>query len=135
MPWLAGRGRALISKQPAGAFHRLPTPPSSSELPPWFRRLGGFFTVATQLLAGLVIVLAFSRWRGGVSEAIWRTSMPVAAVGVIFGLAGNLPSLSPQLQAVLLPPLLAGLAAAIGALLVAAMEARTGPPAPDPPPG
>lgn len=102
----------------------LPIPPRESELPPWFGRLTSFFTVATQLLAGLVIVLAFSHWRGGVSEAVWRTAMPVATVGVVFGLAGNLPSLSRSLQALFLAPVLAGLAGAIGGLLVAAMEPK-----------
>jgi hypothetical protein len=98
--------------------------PSATELPPWFGRLGSFFTVATQLLAGLVIVLTFSRWRAGVSEAVWRTSMPIAVVGVAFGLAGNLPSLSRSMQAILLAPVAAGLAGAIGGLVVVAMESK-----------
>jgi hypothetical protein len=95
--------------------------PEAKELPPWFGRLGGFFTVATQLLAGLVIVLAFGRWRTGTSEAVFRTAMPVAVFGIAFGLAGNLPSLSRHLQAILLAPVVAGLACAIGALIVTAI--------------
>ncbi len=99
-------------------------PPSPSELPVWFSRLNGFFTLATQLLAALVIVLAFSRWRAGVSEAVYRTAMPVAVVAVAASLVGTLPSLSRTLAAVLLTPVIAGLAGAIGGLLVATMEAR-----------
>jgi hypothetical protein len=102
----------------------LPAVPNASELPPWFGRLGSFFTVATQILAGLVIVLAFGRWRRGASEGVWRTAMPVAGMGVAFGLAGNLPSLSRSLQAILLAPVIAGLAGAIGGLIVVTMDSR-----------
>ncbi len=135
LPSLLAVGLALISKESIGAkvlgtphpsTPNLPAPPGESELPPWFGRLTSFFTVATQLLAGLIIVLAFSHWRGGVSEAVWRTAMPVATVGVVFGLAGNLPSLSRSLQALFLAPVLAGLAGAIGGLLVATMEPKSG---------
>jgi len=101
-----------------------PVAPNVSELPPWFGRLGNFFTVATQILAGLVIVLAFGRWRRGASEGVWRTAMPVAGMGVAFGLAGNLPSLSRPLQAILLAPVTAGLAGAIGGLIVVTMDSR-----------
>lgn len=112
------------TRPPIPEFPPPPVAPRASDLPPWFGRLGGFFTVSTQLLAGLAIVLAFTRWRSGVSEAVWRTAMPVAAAGVAFGLAGNLPSLSRELQAILLGPVLAGLAAAVGALIVATVESR-----------
>jgi hypothetical protein len=116
----------ILAEQKLEHYARpLPAPPSETELPPWFGRLGGFFTVATQLLAGLAAVLAFSRWRAGVSEAVWRTAMPVAVVGVAFGLAGNLPSLSRPLQAIFLAPVLAGLAGALGGLIVASMESHT----------
>ncbi len=102
----------------------LPAAPNASELPPWFGQLGNFFTVATQILAGLVIVLAFGRWRRGASEGVWRTAMPVAGMGIAFGLAGNLPSLSRSLQAILLAPVIAGLAGAIGGLIVVTMDSR-----------
>lgn len=102
----------------------LPAVPNVSELPPWFGRLGNFFTVATQILAGLVIVLAFGRWRTGASEGIWRTAMPVSCLGIAFGVAGNLPSLSRSLQAILLAPVIAGLAGAIGGLIVVTVDSR-----------
>jgi hypothetical protein len=101
--------------------------PNSAELPPWFGKLGGFFTVATQLLAALVAVLAFGHWREGVSEALYRTAMPIAAVGVAAGLAGNLPALSRALQAIFLAPVFAGLAGAVGALVVASMGSGASP--------
>lgn len=91
--------------------------PSEHELPPWFGRLTGFFTLATQILAGLVVALAFSRWRSGASEELFRAAMPVATVGIAFGLAGNLPLLSRSLQAIFLGPVIAGLACAIGAMI------------------
>jgi hypothetical protein len=100
-------------------------PPSPSELPAWFGHLDGFFTLATQLLAALVIVLAFNRWRSGVSEAVYRTAMPVAVIAVAVGLVGTLPSLSRALAAILLAPVVAGLAGAIGGLLVATMETHS----------
>jgi hypothetical protein len=100
-------------------------PPSPSELPAWFGRLNGFFTLATQLLAALVIVLAFSRWRRGPSEAVYRAAMPVAVIAIATGLVGTLPSLSRALAAILLAPVVAGLAGAIGGLLVATMETRS----------
>jgi hypothetical protein len=103
----------------------IPLAPSAMELPPWFGRLGGFFMVATQVLAGLVIVLAFTRWSArGSSEEVFRTAMPIAVAGVAFGLAGNLPSLSRPLQAIILGPVIAGLAGALGALLVAVTASR-----------
>jgi hypothetical protein len=120
LAYVTARGLVLFREERV----TLPREPSETELPPWFGRLGGFFTVSTQLLAGLTAVLAFGRWRGGVSEALWRSAMPVAAAGVVFGLAGTLPSLSRALQAVFLAPVLAGLAAAVGGLAVAAMESR-----------
>lgn len=95
----------------------------ANDLPAWFGRLGSFFMVATQLLAGLAIVLAFSRWsKSETSEAVFRSAMPVVTVGVAFGLAGNLPSLSRSLQAAFLGPVLAALAGAVGALVVAAVS-------------
>lgn len=113
------------------AKHHTPRPPrpSATALPPWFGRLGPFFTVATQVLAGIVIILAFSRWGNNASsEALFRTAMPIAALGVAFGLAGNLPSLSPSLYAIFLGPVVAGLAGAIAALGVAATASRPGAP-------
>jgi hypothetical protein len=81
--------------------------------------------VATQVLAGLVIVLAFTRWSArGSSEEVFRTAMPIAVAGVAFGLAGNLPSLSRPLQAIILGPVIAGLAGALGALIVAVTAPR-----------
>lgn len=98
--------------------------PSPAELPAWFGRLNDFFTLATQLLAALVVVLAFNRWRSGASEAVYRTAMPVAVVAVAVGLIGTLPSLPRALAAILLAPVVAGLAGAISSLLVATMAAR-----------
>jgi len=109
------------SRTPVAAS-RPPREPSRTELGPWFDHLAGFFTIATQVLAAAVVVLAFARWRSGVSEAVYRTAMPVAVLGVGFGLAGTLPSLSRTLHAILLAPVLAGLAGAIGALTVASTE-------------
>src|SRR6202021_2626218 len=95
----------------------LPRAPSAAELPPWFDRLGGFFTVSTQLLGALVIVLVFSRWQAGASEEMFRLALPVAAIGVAFGLVGNLPSLPRIVEAIVLAPVIAGLAGAIGGLV------------------
>jgi hypothetical protein len=98
--------------------------PSPSELPAWFGHLRSFFTLATQLLTALIVVLAFSRWRRGPSEAVYRAAMPVSALAVSAGLVGTLPSLSRTLTAVVLAPVIAGLAGAIGSLLVATIEVR-----------
>jgi hypothetical protein len=115
--FLEGRTRGL------GTFGRS-VDSTRHELPPWFERLRGFFTVATQILAAVVVVLVFSRWREGPAEAVFRSAMPVVAVALAFGLAGTLPSLSRSLQAILLAPVLAGLAGAIGALIVVALDTR-----------
>jgi hypothetical protein len=100
-------------------------PPSPSELPAWFGHLKSFFTLATQLLTALIVVLAFSRWRRGPSEAVYRAAMPVAALAVAAGLVGTLPSLSRTLTAIVLAPVIAGLAGAIGGLLVATIEVQS----------
>ncbi len=99
-----------------------PQPPNPLAVPRWFGHLGSFFTVATQLLGAIVLVLVFTRWRAGASEAVFRTVMPVEVTGLVAGLIANLPLLSRQLQAFLLAPVLAGLAAALGALAVIAMS-------------
>lgn len=100
-------------------------PPSPSELPVWFGHLRSFFTLATELLTALIVVLAFSRWRRGQSEAVYRAAMPVAALAVGAGLVGTLPSLSRTLTAIVLAPVIAGLAGAIGGLLVATIEVQS----------
>ncbi len=99
--------------------------PSPSELPAWFGHLRSFFTLATQLLAALTVVLAFNRWRRGPSEAVYRVAMPVAALAVAASLVGTLPSLSRTLTAIVLAPVIAGLAGAIGGLLVATVEVQS----------
>jgi hypothetical protein len=95
--------------------------PQASELPPWFGRLGGFFTVGTQILAALVIALAFTGIRKSVSSQILQTAMPLAVIGIAAGIVGNLPSLGRSLPAILLGPVLAGLTGGLAALIVIAL--------------
>jgi hypothetical protein len=103
----------------------MPRAPKVDELPPWFGKLGGFFTVATQLLAGLAVVLVFAQWTDSpTSETLFRSALPVTAVAVLCGLIGNLPDLSRSLQAVLLGPVIAGLAGALAALAIIASTSR-----------
>ena len=81
-----------------------PRSPNPSALPRWFGQLKGFFTVAAQLLGAIVLVLVFTRWRAGTSEAAFRTVLPVEVAGLLAALVANLPLLSRQFQAVLLAP-------------------------------
>jgi hypothetical protein len=99
-----------------------PRPPNPLAIPLWFGRLKSFFVVATQLLGAIVLVLVFTRWRTGTSEAVFRTVLPVEVAGLTAGLIANLPSLSLQVQAFLLAPVFAGLASALGALAVIALS-------------
>jgi hypothetical protein len=95
--------------------------PPKSELPLWFGRLGGFFTVATQILAALVLALAFSAFRKSVSSKMLQAAMPLAIVGVLAGIVGNLPSLGSPVQTILLGPVSAGLMGGLAALTVIAL--------------
>jgi hypothetical protein len=96
--------------------------PSASELPAWFGRLRGFFTVASQILAALVIALALTRSFESVTRKILQAAMPLAVFGIVAGVIGNLPSLSRSTQAILLGPVFAGLAGGLAALVVIALD-------------
>jgi hypothetical protein len=93
--------------------------PSTHDLPPWFGRLYDFFVAATSILAGLVIALVLA----GSIEPVVRVSLLFSVVGLVAGVVGSLPSVSPSLHAILLGPLTAGLVAAVAALAVYAAGA------------
>ncbi len=95
--------------------------PSKESFPPWFGELGDFFTGGAQILAVLLIALAFTRWANRIADQVVRAAMPFVVLGLIAGIVGTLPNVPRGVQAGLLGLVAAGMVGALGALSVSAL--------------
>jgi hypothetical protein len=101
---------------------------SPHALPSWFGDLRGFFPVAAQILAGLIVAVVFARreLRYPVAEQLLRSATPIAMAGVLASVIGTLPHLRPGLQGFLLGYVCAGyvcVLTALGLLAAGTLEA------------
>lgn len=100
---------------------------SPNALPAWFGHLREFFSLAAQILAGLVVALVLGRrvLRDRVSEQLMRTGTPLAIVGITAAVVGSLPDVHRGMQAFLLGYVIAGFGNALAALALLASNPTT----------
>ena len=113
---------ANTAMQAVFTFRRVFLPPAATQLPAWFDRLQGTFSVAAQILAALVLALVFSRRRSMhpyVNDAFF-IALLISLIGLLSAAVGIVPSLPGAAQAVLLGYTLAGLLSSRSAVLLIA---------------